>query len=678
MRADLRSCANARCCSLRLLFAAVLAVLALLACGGGAAQAAGGPACGGQATSHQATNSIDLPGGTAIAKWFGEKAAGKLAGDGAGMAFNYLSELIGLNKILPESDEAKVLKKLDEIKLELTGVSERLDQLTELVGQLISEERQFHLDTALTNLCSTVRKNEVLYEQQYAPMVRAASELGQILAGPNPEKADQKGPSGFSPRERVERLQKDFIRVYENNELGLEEGIKDIHAALVPGALQDSVLAAYGQVLMTKRFLDRGDSERLLDLYTNLAEGRALASWMAAEYRASSLQNPEALENVMKNFVRDSATEQKNLPLMISPGVVIDLGKANSLTTTGKPVWFPPSAEDQGWLPTNTLPEPFGNIAVGQVNNQINALNTPKADKAVRGVGWAVPNKVQLTALLSDGCIADPANPTKYLNGACKNAIGPKTGTNVAGYLLKLNPSNQIWQQLFCQSGPVLTCDPGSGPGAGEAPPHAFIWTNEPQGQKVKCGWTIIPPDQYSRTYTTYTGFRTLKTTASQGAFPALPEKTPGYGLQEGTIAHTICDTFFTGLFRGTPSRNIPPSPAAKGIVMATRNTNAEDLNPINGIDYMAQRSPGCDGKPATIIGTNGNDRLRGTPGPDVIVAGGGDDVVRALGGQDLVCGNGGDDLLIGGRGNDRLFGQADSDVLRGGPGKNVLRGGRG
>jgi hypothetical protein len=70
--------------------------------------------------------------------------------------------------------------------------------------------------------------------------------------------------------------------------------------------------------------------------------------------------------------------------------------------------------------------------------------------------------------------------------------------------------------------------------------------------------------------YTTYTGFRTLKTTASQGAFPALPEKTPGYGLQEGTIAHTICDTFFTGLFRGTPSRNIPPSPAAKGIVMAT------------------------------------------------------------------------------------------------------------
>jgi Ca2+-binding RTX toxin-like protein len=65
--------------------------------------------------------------------------------------------------------------------------------------------------------------------------------------------------------------------------------------------------------------------------------------------------------------------------------------------------------------------------------------------------------------------------------------------------------------------------------------------------------------------------------------------------------------------------------------------------------------TPSCFGKPATIVGTEGDETLFGTDGNDVIVGLGGDDQVIARDGDDLVCGNGGDDILNGGDGNDKL-----------------------
>ena len=62
----------------------------------------------------------------------------------------------------------------------------------------------------------------------------------------------------------------------------------------------------------------------------------------------------------------------------------------------------------------------------------------------------------------------------------------------------------------------------------------------------------------------------------------------------------------------------------------------------------------------ATIVGTNGDDRLAGTNGRDVVVARGGDDVVSGFGGDDLLCGNEGADVLEGGRGADALYGGDD------------------
>jgi 6-phosphogluconolactonase (cycloisomerase 2 family) len=71
-------------------------------------------------------------------------------------------------------------------------------------------------------------------------------------------------------------------------------------------------------------------------------------------------------------------------------------------------------------------------------------------------------------------------------------------------------------------------------------------------------------------------------------------------------------------------------------------------------------RKPTCNGKPATIIGTNSSETLTGTSGADVIVG---------LGGNDTISGAGGNDTICGGDGNDTLDGGAGADVLSGGTG---------
>ena len=85
-----------------------------------------------------------------------------------------------------------------------------------------------------------------------------------------------------------------------------------------------------------------------------------------------------------------------------------------------------------------------------------------------------------------------------------------------------------------------------------------------------------------------------------------------------------------------------------------------------------------CNGQPATIIGTEGDDDISGTPGDDVIVGLGGNDRITGLAGNDLICGGDGDDDLIGGDDDDQLFGEADNDVLEGDDGIDSCDGGTG
>ncbi|MCZ2826729.1 MULTISPECIES: ExeM/NucH family extracellular endonuclease [unclassified Modestobacter] len=85
-----------------------------------------------------------------------------------------------------------------------------------------------------------------------------------------------------------------------------------------------------------------------------------------------------------------------------------------------------------------------------------------------------------------------------------------------------------------------------------------------------------------------------------------------------------------------------------------------------------------CQGLEPTLVGTEGDDVLRGGNGVDVIMGLGGNDTVTGGNGADVICGGDGDDVLRGGNGDDVLLGGAGDDELRGDNGSDTLIGGPG
>jgi Ca2+-binding RTX toxin-like protein len=79
-----------------------------------------------------------------------------------------------------------------------------------------------------------------------------------------------------------------------------------------------------------------------------------------------------------------------------------------------------------------------------------------------------------------------------------------------------------------------------------------------------------------------------------------------------------------------------------------------------------------CDGKPANIQGTQGDDpAISGFAFNDVIAALAGNDTANGKAGRDRACGKAGNDDLKGGSDNDTLIGGAGRDDLNGGPGRD-------
>ncbi len=85
-----------------------------------------------------------------------------------------------------------------------------------------------------------------------------------------------------------------------------------------------------------------------------------------------------------------------------------------------------------------------------------------------------------------------------------------------------------------------------------------------------------------------------------------------------------------------------------------------------------------CNGRPATIIGTNRADTIVGTSGDDVIVARGGNDRIEGGGGNDIICGGKGADDIDAGAGDDEIFAGPGDDTAHGGEGDDFLDGQRG
>ncbi len=99
------------------------------------------------------------------------------------------------------------------------------------------------------------------------------------------------------------------------------------------------------------------------------------------------------------------------------------------------------------------------------------------------------------------------------------------------------------------------------------------------------------------------------------------------------------------------------------------------DHDPQVATFSLGAARPICGGQAATIVGTEGVDKLFGTVGPDVIVGLGGNDSLYGLGGNDVICGGAGDDVIDGGAGNDMLEGGTGRDRVIGGLGDDDVRG---
>jgi len=116
--------------------------------------------------------------------------------------------------------------------------------------------------------------------------------------------------------------------------------------------------------------------------------------------------------------------------------------------------------------------------------------------------------------------------------------------------------------------------------------------------------------------------------------------------------------------------RLLLPLPLALALLLASSLTASA---------WSEEEVPRCLGARATIVGSEGDDVLRGTPERDVIWGGGGDDTILGSLGNDVLCGGPGSDLIHGGRGNDladggagdedRVIGDLGDDKLMGGPG---------
>ncbi len=93
---------------------------------------------------------------------------------------------------------------------------------------------------------------------------------------------------------------------------------------------------------------------------------------------------------------------------------------------------------------------------------------------------------------------------------------------------------------------------------------------------------------------------------------------------------------------------------------------------------HMAGAGPFCNGRRATIIGTNGDDVLEGTEGQDVIVAFNGNDIINAYGDKDVICAGSGNDIIDAGDGDDEVRSGSGNDLVMGGTGRDRIYAGSG
>jgi len=150
-----------------------------------------------------------------------------------------------------------------------------------------------------------------------------------------------------------------------------------------------------------------------------------------------------------------------------------------------------------------------------------------------------------------------------------------------------------------------------------------------------------------------------------------------GADVYEGGAGH---DTVTYGGVPGIARFGGRGAPVSATIDGAANDGSAVDANRANLTDSIGtdvERIVGTGGDDV-IRGSSGDEELVGGAGNDFVDGGGGNDVLRGDEGDDAVAGGAGNDLVLGGAGNDTLDGEAGDDNVRGEDGSDVVSGGAG
>ena len=126
-------------------------------------------------------------------------------------------------------------------------------------------------------------------------------------------------------------------------------------------------------------------------------------------------------------------------------------------------------------------------------------------------------------------------------------------------------------------------------------------------------------------------------------------------------------------LLKGSPAIGAgdPAAPGSGGT--ACEGTDQRGL-PRKDCDIGAYERVLCGKVPVNVIGTDGNDKLKGTNAADGILGFGGKDKLNGAGGKDALCGGKGKDTLKGGGGKDFLKGEQGKDTCIGGGGRDKAK----
>jgi len=482
------------------------------------------------------------------------------------MGFSSLTRAINADFLTPDTMEQKVLDGLRAINARLDQVETRIGQVGDRVNQVIDLHLEGRLADELNSICETANGQMVIYED-WKSSIEAGIRLGTLLNGPDPAAAERPNAKGTTPLAMLRRNVNEFLDHYKYGrvEIGKELGL--LRKALVANPRnpdQRGALTNYGSVLMSRnRFITHADSAALRALYVELSEIRALTSWLQAEYW-EAIDDPYKEEAVWDSFFADHKAAEAGLPREIPPGVVVDLGDKPRSSTNQMPMWQAPSGSDLGWLPRNYIGHDM--FVIDDVDLAISDLNRRENHLT----GWHAPDKQEFLALISDGCRANPHNPSQALVG-CRNAV--PGGANIAAYLQRINPGNKNWQELFCQRSVNPGCPPGAGPTAFRQPPHAFVWTSDVHIQRLNC---IQHGAKTTLELRTYAGYPTLGAVKHE-IYPHFP----------GTV-DANCAAYLKSLI-GDSGRGIKRNHLFEGALLATRFTNDRDVNPASNWDYMAQ-----------------------------------------------------------------------------------------